>query len=211
MFAASTRHDADGPAPVVRRGRGRPSVLDAEAVVGAAFELWNEKGFAATSWADLAEATGISARTLMRHYPSKHAIAWHGVAPATERLRASLAAAPASASVADAIRTAVVESVTHRPFMPGLSRSWLRLMLSEPELAAMAPRAHLPWIEEIAAFISARLDAPAGVCRALGATYEAAAFAALREWAETDVGDPADAVDEVLRWIDIHLPHPPRA
>lgn len=205
--------DITGANTQTRRGRGRPTVLVGEAVVTAAFELWNEKGFAETSWADLAAATGVSTRTLMRHYSSKHEIAWQGVMPATKRLRTALAATPDTVPTATAIRRAIVESVTHRPQMSTLSVAWLTLITTEPELAVMAPRAHRPWIEELAAFLATRLpDAPAPVCRALAATYESAAFAALTEWAaDGAVGDPADAVDAVLQWIDIAAvpPAPP--
>ena len=78
------------PAP---RRPGRPSVLDTRAVSAGALRLWADRGFATTSWNDLAEATGISTRTLLRHFSSRSEIAWIGVAPATERLQSALGAA----------------------------------------------------------------------------------------------------------------------
>ena len=140
-----------------RRGRGRPSVIDSGAVAEAAFKLWRERGFAETSWADLAEATGVSARTLLRHFHTKADIAWIGVAYATERLRGALEKTSAADSLADAIRTGVVSSVSHHPRVQRVNPAWLRLIADEPELLAMAPRAYRPWIDELAAFIGRRV------------------------------------------------------
>ncbi|MET4165431.1 MULTISPECIES: TetR/AcrR family transcriptional regulator [Gordonia] len=194
-----------------RRGRGRPSVIDSGAVAEAAFKLWRERGFAETSWADLAEATGVSARTLLRHFHTKADIAWIGVAYATERLRGALEKTSAADSLADAIRTGVVSSVSHHPRVQRVNPAWLRLIADEPELLAMAPRAYRPWIDELAAFIGRRVPhAPPAICRALASTYQAAAFAALTEWADSGAnGDSADAVDAMLGWIDIRIPENP--
>lgn len=74
------------------RGRGRPSVVDHDAVAEAAILLWTERGYEQTTWRDLAEATGVSERTLLRHFQTRAAIAWTGVDAARERLAASTAA-----------------------------------------------------------------------------------------------------------------------
>lgn len=203
-----------------RRTRGRPSVMDKHAVAEAAFALWFERGLAATSWSDLAEVTGVSARTLIRHFPDKRDIAWLGVAPATARLRAALAQIPATADLNDALRAAIVESVSHDPRISRVNPSWLRLISTEPELSSMSAQAFRPWIDELAGFIRSRIPlAPNAVCVALGTAYQAAAFAALTEWANasptdspTDSPQPAthtdaaDAVEAMLAWIDIRIP-----
>lgn len=190
------------------RRRGRPSVLDTQAVAASALHLWSERGYTTTSWADLAEATGISTRTLLRHFSSRAEIAYLGVGPATSRLRAALDDASAGGDPAEVIRSAVVDSVSHDPRINRVAPDWLRLISAEPELAATAPIAYRPWIDTLASFISDRLpDAPMAICRALATAYQAAAFAALVEWAEAGAdGDCADMVDEMLRWMDIHAP-----
>ncbi len=130
-------------------------------------------GYADTSWNDLAEATGISARTLIRHFSVKSAIAWIGVAPATERLRASLSVAPETAPLTDAVRTAIVESISHRPHIQRVGRDWLRLIAGTPELAAMSSEAYRPWITELADYIGRRVpEVPAAIARALATAYQ---------------------------------------
>ncbi|WP_370585178.1 TetR family transcriptional regulator [Nocardia sp. XZ_19_231] len=193
------------PAP---RRPGRPSVLDTRAVSVGALRLWADRGFATTSWNDLAEATGISTRTLLRHYSSRSEIAWIGVAPATERLQAALGAAAPEEPLAVVVRAAIVESVSRDPRIQELASDWLRLISSEPELAATAPRIYRPWIDTLSGYLAGRLPgSPAAVCRAIATAYQSATFAALIEWAESGAeGDCADSVDRMLRWMDPHLP-----
>ncbi|MET7774012.1 TetR family transcriptional regulator [Nocardia sp. NPDC005366] len=192
----------------IPRRRGRPTVLDTHEVAENAYRLWSARGFATTSWSDLAQATGISTRTLLRHFPSRSDIAWLGVAPATDRLRAALDSAPEVSGLAAAVRMAIVESVSHDPRVQRITPDWLRLISSEPELVAMAPLAYRPWIAVLATYIGHHLsEAPPAICRALATAYQAATFAALIDWADAGAhGDCADAVDEMLRWMDIHTP-----
>ncbi|MFE9787085.1 TetR family transcriptional regulator [Nocardia salmonicida] len=192
--------------PASRRP-GRPSVLDTMAVSVGALRLWADRGFATTSWNDLAEATGISTRTLLRHFSSRSEIAWIGVTPATERLKVALGAAAPEEPLAVVVRAAIVESVSRDPRVQELAADWLRLISSEPELAATAPRIYRPWIDTLSSYLAGRLPgAPAAVCRAIATAYQSATVAALIEWAESGAeGDCADSVDRMLRWMDPHL------
>ena len=200
------------PAPPTRgdRRRGRPRVLDRENVAEVVFRLWSQRGYGSTSWSDIAEATGISTRTLLRHFSTKSDIAWVGVPSATVRLREALAATGESTPLSESVRIAVRESVSRSPRVQRVSPEWLRLISGEPELAAMAHTAYRPWIDELAAYILRRRPVvPPAIARALATAYQAAAFAALTDWASSGAhGDPADAVDSMLRWLDIHTPHP---
>ncbi|MFD3747854.1 TetR/AcrR family transcriptional regulator [Nocardia sp. NPDC058633] len=190
------------------RRPGRPSVLDTGAVSVGALRLWTDRGFATTGWNDLAEATGVSTRTLLRHFSSRSEIAWIGVAPATERLREALAVAVTEELPAVVVRTAIVESVSRDPRIQELAPDWLRLISSEPELVATAPRIYQPWIDTLSGYLAGRLPgSPAAICRAIATAYQSATFAALIEWAESGAqGDCADSVDRMLRWMDPHLP-----
>ncbi|MGV9709048.1 TetR/AcrR family transcriptional regulator [Gordonia sp. NPDC003424] len=200
--------DPTGNTSPARRGRGRPSILDAAAVSEAAIEAWSEQGFASTSWSDLSKRTGISTRTLIRHFPTKADIAWVGVDSATTRLRDALRATPPHTPLSTALREAVVESTSRHPQVRRVGHKWLRLISDEPELAARAQHAYQPWIDTIAEYIAQRIpEVPQAVCRALATAYQAVAFAALTEWADAGaVGDSADAVDEMLRWMPVGLP-----
>jgi len=196
------------------RGRGRPSVVDVDAVSEVAFDLWSTRGYGETGWKELAEATGVSARTLMRHFGTRDRIAWAEVEAANERLADAIAVLPPDLPAADAVRRVVVASISHDRHVRRSASAWFRLIASEPELAATAAAANRVWTTRIATFLGSRLpEASPEVCRALAAALEAATFAALSAWAEGGAeGDPADVVDRVLAWIDFGSPggHPGR-
>ncbi len=100
--------------------------------------------------------------------------------------------APCALTAAPVEGAVDVDSGGHRAL--GVARStcvqrvtpdWLRVISSEPELAAMAPVAHRPWIAVPADFIGQHLPvAPRGVCKSLATTYRAA----------------------TLRWLEFHAP-----
>lgn len=196
------------PASAPQPGRGRPTVLDPVAVAEAALQLWARDGYAGTGWRELAEATGISARTLMRHFPSRADIAWLGVSEATTRLRDALVETDPAQPLAAAVTAAVVESVSHGALVRRLTPDWLTVMQREPELVAAATAAHATWIDTVGAYIADRApDLPEPVCRAFATAYHQVSFAALLAWAQSGAeGSPADAVERTLRWLTIEDP-----
>lgn len=200
--------DASTEATPPRRGRGRPSVVDVDAVAEAAFALWSERGYADTGWKELAEATGVSVRTLMRHFGTRDRIAWAEVESANARLADAIAATAPDASPSAAVRRVVVASISHDRHVRRSAVAWFRLIAAEPELAATAAAANRVWTAQLAEFLGERLPgASAEVCRALAGALEAATFAALSAWAAAGGdGDPADAVDRALAWIELRAP-----
>lgn len=187
------------------RGRGRPSVVDHAEVADAAFVLWRTQGYAETGWKELAAATGISARTLMRHYGTRDRIAWTAIEASLDRFDAAAASVPADTPVTEALRRVVLASLDPGAKASTRTADWLRIIASDPELAAAGAAADRAWTARIAEFLSERLpDAPVAVCRALAAAYDAAVFAALAGWADAGGPEsPADAVERALDWLVI--------
>ncbi|MWB97117.1 TetR/AcrR family transcriptional regulator [Agromyces seonyuensis] len=187
------------------RGRGRPSVIDPDAVAEAALRLWAERGYAATGWKELAEATGVSARTLMRHYGTRDRIAWTEVESANGRLAGAIEHLDPDLPIAEALRRIVVASISHDPFMRSGVPAWVRLIASEPEFAATAAAANRAWTGLLEDFLDRRLPgAPRAARQAIAAAYEAATITALAAWADAGAAvEPADAVDAALRWLGV--------
>ncbi|GEP49020.1 hypothetical protein MSA03_25280 [Microbacterium saccharophilum] len=181
-------------------------MIDADRIAETAIALWRERGFRTTGWKDIAEATGVSVRTLIRHFGSRAEIPWTGVEAAAARLEASLETVTSDIPTGEALRRAIVSSVTHSEQIYRAAPGWLEVVASEPELMVVAPRAYAPWAGAIARFIALRNpSAPAAISHALAAAYQAAAFAALADWASAGaVGAPDLAVDRTLRWLDVH-------
>lgn len=68
-----SEHGRDDERPT-KRGRGRPRAFDREAALGRATRLFWQKGFGATSMADLTEAMGIGSPSLYAAFGSKEAL-----------------------------------------------------------------------------------------------------------------------------------------
>lgn len=192
--------NSDAPAPQ----HGRPTVLDHTAIATATFRLWTQHGYAAVGWKDISEATGVSVRTLVRHFTRKSNIAWIGVPAATRRLRGALEATPADIPVDEAARRAIVASISDDP-MTTAGPAWIRVVGTEPEIAGTAPTAYRPWIEELARFIEGRVPGiTPTAATALASGYQAATFAALVAWSENNSREhAATAADEALAWLSV--------
>lgn len=173
------------------------------AISEAAIEVWQRHGYAATGWQEIADATGVSTRTLMRHFSSRAQLAWFGIAPAAERLLAAAAAVPDDVPLAQALRTAIQQSVSRTDKVATLAPSWIRLVTTEPELVALATTAHNTWTTALTQVVAQRSsDLPAIIAHSIAVAYQAATFGALSEWAQDPAGrEAADAVDEMLRYL----------
>lgn len=186
-----------------RPSRGRPTVVDPMAISEAAIAVWQQQGYAATGWPEIAEATGISTRTLIRHFSSRAQLAWFGITPATERLTSAAASVPDDVPLAHALRTIIQQSVSRTDKVAALAPSWVRLVTTEPELIALSATAHNTWTTALAQIITARrADLPAVIAYSIAVAYQAATFGALSAWAEApNDQEAADAVDTMLQYL----------
>ncbi len=98
--------------PVTPR-RGRPG-YDQETVLRRAVDLFNRRGYDATSMSDLATELGLSKSALYHHVPSKAALLQQALDEALDALERALDAAISDpgASAYDRLRAAVRGSVT---------------------------------------------------------------------------------------------------
>lgn len=169
----------------------------------AALRLWSERGFADTGWQDIAVATGLSVRTLIRRFGSQAGILSAGVDAAIDRLRAALADVPAEADAGAALRRAVAASVSHGEEVRTVGRQMMRVIAEEPSLQAWQREAYAPWIAVVAEAIEARVPGlDADTAHALACGYEAIANATMRAWARGGGADsPADRVEAALAHI----------
>ncbi|MGY5764168.1 TetR/AcrR family transcriptional regulator [Brachybacterium sp. DNPG3] len=165
----------------------------------AALRLWNEKGFECVSWADISEATGVSTRTLLRHFSTKETLAWTGIVPATDALRNALALVDTGDLALD-LRTAIVGSTAVSDDSSPDIAHWLRIISGAPSLIATSVEAHGPWIGALEDFLADRMPgSPRPVLHGIAVAYQVATFDALLDWAESgEEGLPSEAVDRAL-------------
>ncbi|WP_460900070.1 TetR/AcrR family transcriptional regulator [Pseudoclavibacter terrae] len=183
---------------------GRPSAVRAADVLEAALAIWTTEGYHQTGWREISDATGLSIRTLIRHFHTRADVLMHGVPESTARFRNALAAIPESAPLHGALRVGVMDSLPHDPLHMSLAARSSRLVDSVPELSAAAHRAYVPWRELIVSRASACMpDAPGAVHQAIASAYQTATLTALAE-SELKVSEGAQraSVEVALSWLD---------
>lgn len=190
--------------------RGRPEVTSHAEIEQAAFTLFAERGFAETTLAAIAEAVGVSRRTLFRYYQSKNDIPWGQFDRTLDHFRDLLADQPDELPVHEAIHRAVVEfnrfpADAHPPH-----RERMRLILTTPELQAHSVLRYTEWRQVIAEDVARRTGAQATdlVPQVAGHVSLAISLAAYEHWlgqagaGDTDllriVGDAMDGLRAYL-------------
>ncbi|WP_181429194.1 TetR/AcrR family transcriptional regulator [Curtobacterium sp. MCSS17_008] len=182
------------------RPTGRPRTIDPEAVSLVALRMFEEQGFELVSMADVAEATGVSRRSLFRLFPSKADLVWGGLAEFAERFTTALRERPADEPSIDALRAAFRTGATFPEEAVETTRHRLRVIRANPSLAPGGADAQARLTETVLRFVADRDGLPRDDLRAAvrASTFVAAADAALSWWAEQPGGHPADAVADAL-------------
>ncbi|HEX6468415.1 MAG TPA: TetR family transcriptional regulator [Streptosporangiaceae bacterium] len=97
---------ATDPAPTGRRERKKQRTR--EALIDAAFALFAEKGFEATTVEEITDIVDVSSRTFFRYFSSKEDVVLTFHEEQFEAMKAALAAQPLDAPVITAMRNAAV-------------------------------------------------------------------------------------------------------
>ncbi|MFG1999117.1 TetR family transcriptional regulator [Spirillospora sp. NPDC048911] len=127
------------PQPPGRRERKKQRTR--EALIDAAFELFAEKGFDATTVEEIADAVDVSSRTFFRYFASKEEVALTFQEEQQRAVLAALAARPPDEPVVTALRHAVVGIVQAAErgelgFDPDRLTCMMDLMNNSPALLA---------------------------------------------------------------------------
>jgi AcrR family transcriptional regulator len=85
--------------------RWEPNARDR--LVGAALDLYGERGFEKTTAAEIAKRAGLTERTFFRYFRDKPEVLFWGASMLQERIVALVAEAPASAAPIDAVASAL--------------------------------------------------------------------------------------------------------
>ncbi|CAH0205079.1 TetR family transcriptional regulator [Microbacterium sp. Bi128] len=176
------------------RSLGRPRTIAPDAVSLVALRLFDEQGFDAVSMDDIAEATGISRRSLFRLFPTKSALVWGGLDEFVERFRTALAGS-GDGDPHGALRAASLVASRFPDDQLEVTRRRLRVIHVTPALDLRADPRLTALTEDIHRFLVER--DPAG--DDLAAVVRAHAFAAVMNaaltwWAEHDEESPVDVL-----------------
>lgn len=195
----------DSTSPSARRGRPVSTASDDVTLV--ALKLFLSRGFDEVSMDDIAVASGVSRRTLFRHFPSKNALVWGDAEVLAERIATALTEAPPSSSLIEAITDAVEHALTLGDGELEIMRRRLELIAHSEPLRAYGIHSTEPTLQVLASFIAQRTgQEPVDLMPAAAASaITSAVWAALYWWADHGLGHPAEAAVTVLSAMTVDL------
>ncbi|MFC6041843.1 mycofactocin system transcriptional regulator [Nocardioides hankookensis] len=191
---------------------GRPEATSHAAIEAAAFRLFSERGFDATTLDAIADAVGVSRRTLFRYFESKNDIPWGQFDRTLDGFRAILAAIPDTVPLADAVQQGVLVFNEFDDDADPPHRERMRLILETPTLQAHSVLRYAEWREVIAEYVATRTGlAPTDTLpRTVGSVSLALAISAYEGWLADPGGDLAALLDETMASLRSYLASPPR-
>lgn len=168
----------------------------------AALELFVERGYDATTVADIAARAGVTERTFFRHFADKREVLFGDPGEYNAVFTDAIAAAPAGAQPIDAAAAALAATGEYFAGRHPYARTRSRVINAHPALQEREQVKRLHLTEAIAAALVAR-GVPETTA-ALTAELTSAAFhQAFARWVaaddESDLGDLAVAVLDELR------------
>ena len=142
-----------------RSPNGRPPVTTHAAIEQAAFALFEERGFDATTMDDIATALNVGRRTLFRYYPSKNDILWGQFDEGLRGFAATFDALPDDLPLAEAICEAIVAFNDLEDDAIPQHRRRMQLLLGNDTLLAHSALRYAAWRRVVAEFVARRVGA----------------------------------------------------
>lgn len=183
-----------------RSTAGRPEATSHTAIERAAFDLFLSQGFEQTTLDQIAEAVGVTRRTIFRYYASKNDIPWGQFDDTLVSFRNLLHNQPSTIPLHQALGNALVE---FNDFPEGADPSHadrMRLLLRTPTLLAHSALKYAEWRAVVSEYAGVRLGVPPDSLapRLLGHVALAVALSAYEQWLTEPSPSPAGLVD-ILR------------
>jgi AcrR family transcriptional regulator len=173
-----------------------------QALADAALDLFLERGYDATTIADIAERADVSPRTFFAHHPSKEHVVFCADDRLLEELGEHLAARPAGEGTLDALRRWIVALIDdeHEAKPTGPRELARRRLIDEtPALAAHGAQMRARFEQVLRTAVATDLGEPPDALRPR--LVAAAALAAL-ESVQPPTGGPEDTEEAALARVD---------
>jgi len=186
---------------------GRRPATDHDSVEAAALDLFWRNGFEATTTQAIADACGISRRTVFRYFPSKDDIPWGRFDENLAHLEAVLRATPPDLPLHEAVHLAVLDFNRLDPDAVAQHRVRMTLILRTPALQAHSALRYAGWRAVIADFAASRSGVPADAMlpRVAGHVALALALSAYERWLDDEGASIAELLDEALAGLRTYL------
>lgn len=185
------------------RRSGRPRTSSREEVSEIALRLFVRRGFEQTTLQDVADAVGVSKRTLLRYFPSKNDIVWGAFDEQLQALRARLADADPTRPMMEVLREAVVAFNDYGEAVLPELRDRMTLITCVPALQAHSMLRYADWCAVIAEFVARRLSLEADhqIPQVIASAALGTAMATYRCWVIDPRLDLLAALDEAFRLL----------
>lgn len=188
-----------------RNSRGRPAVVDTQALAATAYRLFRARGYDETSMDEIADAGGVARSTLFRYFASKSDLLWAGQEGFTQRFRAALARAPGTGSVLGAVFEAYRHFLADEdPGYRDVVRMRLAVIVTAPSESTGMWSRYREWSEVIAGYVASRSACGPLEAEAAGCSIWSAIWAALSRWAldgDAELGECLDRAEAALRTL----------
>lgn len=180
-----------------KSSRGRPRSVTHAQISAVALDLFARHGFDETTVDDIADAIGISRRTLFRYFPSKNDMVWGDFDWVLGRLRGYLAERPSEEPLLTAMSEAVIASNSYDAEQLPELRIRMTLITTVPALQAHSMLRYAAWRAVIAEFVAERLGQQPDeiVPQAIGHAALGSSMAAFVRW----VDHPEEDLEDNLR------------
>ncbi|WP_207890763.1 mycofactocin system transcriptional regulator [Rhodococcus sp. Eu-32] len=182
--------------PSSRVGR-RPSTTRGQ-ISDIGISLFTTRGFDETSVDEIADAAGIARRTFFRYFPSKNAVPWGDFDEQLTALRTLLAQLPSDISLADGIRSALLQFNTFPDDEKPVHRQRMALILRNSALQGYSMLMYEDWRGVIAEYVAARTDSSPEnhFPRTVGWMVLGVAMSAYEQWLTDEQLDLADLLSD---------------
>lgn len=186
--------------PVRRSSAGRPEATTHAAIEEAAFRLFAQHGFDATTLEAIAAEVGVGRRTLFRYYSSKNDIPWGQFDRTLDGFRQILADMPTELPMHVAVHRAVLAFNDFPSDAQPPHRDRMRIILETPTLQAHSVLKYAEWRAVIAEYVAARLGIASHdlLPRTVGQVSLAIALSAYEQWLANPQLESSESLAELL-------------
>ena len=176
---------------------GRPEAISHAEIEQAAFRLFAELGFEATTLDAIAAVVGVGRRTLFRYYSSKNDIPWGQFDRTLDGFRQILAGMPTDIPLHEAVHRGVLAFNEFPEDAQPPHRDRMRLILQTPALQAYSVLRYGEWRAVIADYVADRLGlSPDDLMpRMVGHVSLALALSSYEQW----LASPGASLRSMLR------------
>jgi len=190
-----------------RSGAGRPEVTSHAEIEQAAFRLFAEQGFEATTVEAIAAEVGVSRRTLFRYYSSKNDIPWGQFDRTLDGFRQILAGMPTDLPLHEAVHRGMLAFNEFPEDSQPSHRDRMRLILRTPALQAHSVLRYAEWRAVIADYVADRrgLEADDLMPRTVGHVSLALALTAYEQWLESPDASLQTLLEAAMASLAEHL------